>query len=147
MSKLVEKLLKEVGIGRSGGTATFAARIEISKDSDVAHHDASIEVMHAVENALRLRITATNLFHDAVDRAILAIVGHHHVLEETEERGDDHRQGSCLGISREVKANQLDTLGIFVCECFDKFEDIELARYADMVSHILCRDGGSSLQR
>ena len=83
MDELVEKLLKEVGIGGGGGTATFAARIEISKDSDVAHHDASIEVMHAVENALRLRITATNLFHDAVNRAILAIVGHHHVLKET----------------------------------------------------------------
>lgn len=145
MRELIEQLLKEVGIGRSSGTATFAARIEISKDSDVAHHGASIELTHTVEDALRLRIAATYLFHNAVYRAVLAIVGHHHVLEETEERGDDHRQGSCLGITRKIKTNQLDTLAVFVRESFDKFKDIELARYTDMVSHILCRDGGSSL--
>ena len=147
MRELIEQLLKEVGIGRSSGTATFAARIEISKDSDVAHHGASIELTHTVEDALRLRIAATYLFHDAVDRAILTIVGHHHVLEETEERGDDHGQGSSLGITRKIKTNQLDALGILASKGFNKFKDIELARYTDMVSHILCSDCSSSLQR
>ena len=32
MSKLIEKLLEEIGIGGGGSTTTFAARIEITKN-------------------------------------------------------------------------------------------------------------------
>ena len=145
MGELVEELLEEVGVGSSCWTATFTACIEIAKDGDVAHHGASIELAHTVNNALGLRIAAAYFLHDAVDGAILAIVGQHHVLEETEERGDDHGHGTCFRITCKVKTNQLNTLGILARHGFDQFEDIELARDADVISYVLCGDIGSSL--